>query len=69
MHTLVPLVDLDGLRAAGIHYPKTVDGWRWAYRTRHERGLDNAFKRQGRRIVVDVPAYIEAVRAAQSSAA
>lgn len=60
--TLVPLTDLAALRAAGIHYPASVDAWRWAYRNRHERGLARAFRRQGRRIVVDVPAYLDAVR-------
>jgi hypothetical protein len=59
---LVPLTDITGLRAAGIHYPETVDGWRWAYRVRAERGLERAFVRQGRRVLVDIPAYLRAVR-------
>lgn len=59
---LVALTDLDGLAAAGIRYPSTVDGWRWLYRCRHERGLDRAFRRLGRRIVVDVAAYLAALR-------
>ena len=60
--TLVPLTDLDALREAGIHYPSSIHGWRWAYRNRKERGLETAFIRQGRRILVDVPAYLDAVR-------
>ena len=61
--TLVLMTDLDALRAAGVVYPKTVDGWRWLYRIRHERGLDRAFCRVGRRVLVDVPAYLTAIRA------
>ena len=59
---LVPLTRLDLIRAAGAHYPETVDGWRWAYRQRHERGIAGAFVRQGRRVLVDVSAYLELVR-------
>lgn len=59
---LVPLTDLAALKAAGIGYPSTVEGWRWAYRVRAERGLEDAFKRQGRRVLVDTEAYLEAVR-------
>lgn len=32
--TIVPLTDIDRLRAAGIEYPSTVDAWRWLYRCR-----------------------------------
>ncbi len=60
--TLVPLTDLESLRAAGIQYPETVDGWRWLYRVRAERGMERAFRRVGRRVLVDVPAYLAAVR-------
>ncbi|HTD13288.1 MAG TPA: hypothetical protein VK676_14580 [Steroidobacteraceae bacterium] len=59
---LVPITDLAALRDAGIRYPETVDGWRWAFRVREERGLTRAFVRQGRRVLVDVPAYLHAVR-------
>ncbi len=49
----IALTDLTNLRAAGITYPSTVHGRRWLFRHRHERGLDDAFRRIGRRIVVD----------------
>jgi hypothetical protein len=64
--TLVPLTDIDALRAAGVAYPSTVYSWRWLYRHREERGLACAFRRVGRRVLVDVPAYLAAVRGAQS---
>lgn len=60
---LIHITDLDALRDVGIYYPRTVDGWRWLFRTRHERGLERAFLRVGRRIVVDVPVFLEVVRA------
>jgi hypothetical protein len=50
---LVALTDTAGLRAAGITYPHTLNAWRWLYRHRHERGLADAFRRIGRRIMVD----------------
>jgi hypothetical protein len=59
---LVPITDINALKAAGIHYPATVEGWRWAYRMRTDRGLDHAFIRHGRRVLVDIPAYLKAVR-------
>ena len=61
--TFVALTDLTNLRAAGIAYPSTVHGWRWLFRHRHERGLGDAFRRIGRRIVVDPQRYRELVRA------
>ncbi len=63
---LIPLTDLVALKAAGIIYPKTIDGWRWLFRKRYERGLDRAFHRVGRRVLVDAPAYLAAVRGAGS---
>ncbi len=30
--TIVPLTDIDAIRASGVLYPSTVDGWRWLYR-------------------------------------
>lgn len=60
--TLIPLTDLDSLRAAGIAYPATEHGWRWLYRHRHARGLEDAFRTIGRRIVLDPTRYIELVR-------
>ena len=59
---LIPLTDLESLRAAGIVYPKTVHAWRWLFRHRHERGLNDAFRRVGRRILLDVTRYVELVR-------
>jgi hypothetical protein len=61
--TFIALTDLANLRAAGIVYPSTVHGWRWLFRHRHERGLADAFRRIGRRIVVDAQRYQELLRA------
>jgi hypothetical protein len=61
--TFIALTDLPNLRAAGIVYPSTVHGWRWLFRHRHERGLEDAFRRIGRRIVVDAQRYQELLRA------
>jgi hypothetical protein len=61
--TFIALTDLANLRAAGIVYPSTVHGWRWLFRHRHERGLEDAFRRVGRRIVVDAQRYQELLRA------
>lgn len=61
--TFVALTDLANLRAAGIAYPSTIHGWRWLFRHRRERGLEDAFRRIGRRIVVDPERYRELVRA------
>jgi len=60
---LIPLNDLESLRAAGITYPHSEHAWRWLYRHRVARRLERAFKRVGSRILIDVPAYLEAVRA------
>jgi hypothetical protein len=62
MNILVPITDIEAFRASGIAYPQTVDGWRWLYRCREERGLESAFIQVGRRILVDVPRYVELVR-------
>jgi hypothetical protein len=64
---LIPLTDPESLRAAGIVYPSTVHAWRWLYRHRHERGLDDAFRRVGRRILLDAVRYVELVRGAGQS--
>ena len=60
--TFVAMTDLANLRAAGIVYPSIIHGWRWLYRHRQERGLGDAFRRIGRRIVVDPERYRELVR-------
>jgi hypothetical protein len=62
MIVLVPLTDLAAFRECGIVYPSTVNQWRWVYRCRHERGLTAAFCHAGRRVLVDVPAFIELSR-------
>lgn len=67
MTALIPMTDIQGLRAAGINYPHTIDSWRWLYRHREERGVTEAFRRVGRRIVVDVQAFIDAIRSQPSS--
>jgi hypothetical protein len=59
---LIPITDVQALKAAGIHYPATENAWRWCFRHRDARGLASAFKRNGRRIVVDVDAFKAAVR-------
>lgn len=66
--TIVPLTEMPARKGeTGIGYPDTVDGWRWLYRQRHERGMAAAFLRQGRRVLVDVPRYLELIRS-QSAA-
>ena len=65
--TLIPINDADRLLDAGISYPKTEHSWRWLYRKRHEHGLDVAFRRVGRRILVDVPVFLERVRSGATS--
>ena len=59
---LVELTNLAALQAAGIHYPRTVHAWRWLFRCRKERGLELAFIRVGRRVLVDPPRYLELIR-------
>ena len=58
----IPITDLASLRAAGIAYPASVHAWRWLYRVRHERGLADAFRRIGRRVVVNPARFLELVR-------
>lgn len=61
--TIVPLNEMPARKMeTGIEYPDTVDAWRWLYRQRHERGMADAFLRQGRRVLVDVPRYLELAR-------
>lgn len=58
MPLLIPITEPECLRQAGIYYPTTYGGWQWAYRNRQSRGLDRAFVRSGRRILVDVAEYL-----------
>jgi hypothetical protein len=60
--TLIPLNNAAALQQAGIIYPATENAWRWLYRQREERGLSAAFVRMGRRVLVDVPRFIELAR-------
>jgi hypothetical protein len=62
---LVPITDVDTLRASGIAYPSTYEQWRWMFRRREEHGVADAFLRQGRRILVDVPKYLELARSSR----
>ena len=64
---LIPITDVAGLKEAGIKYPETVYGWRWLYRVRVERGLQRAFRRVGRRVLVDTAAYRDAIRSQSAS--
>ena len=64
---LVPMMDLEALKAAGILYPNTQHAWRWLYRHRHARGVANGFRCLGRRIVVDTDAFKAAVRAQETA--
>ena len=50
---LISMTDVEALKAAGIHYPATESAWRRCVRRRHVCGLENAYKRSGRRTVVD----------------
>lgn len=58
---LVPISNSARLRDL-VGYPESEHAWRWLYRRRKERGLEQAFIRVGRRILVDVPAYVAALR-------
>lgn len=56
---LIPLTDTAGLKAAGLRYPDTLHSWRWVYRHRAEHGLQEAFPRIGRRIMVNPTRFKE----------
>jgi hypothetical protein len=58
---LIPLTNIEAPRAAGVHYPRTAEAMRWIYRARAERGMEEAFVRAGRRILVDVHVYLAAL--------
>jgi hypothetical protein len=66
---IVPLTDIDTIRASGVVYPATLNGWRWLYRQRVARGMSHVFLRVGRRIMIDLPAYEAALRKANHSQA
>jgi hypothetical protein len=51
--------DAEALAAAGIHWPKSIDSWRWLYRHREARGMAGAFRKVGGRVLVDVRAFKE----------
>jgi hypothetical protein len=59
---LIPMHELDALCEAGVHYPSTRESWRWLFRTRAERGVEDAFVRCGRRILVDTEVLLERMR-------
>ena len=59
---LIPMHDIDALREAGVHYPSTPESWRWLFRTRADRGVEDAFTRCGRRILVDTEVLLERMR-------
>lgn len=65
--TFVAITDLATMRASGVDYPTTLSGWRWLYRCREERGLQRVFVRFGRRILVNVPEFKEALKASQAA--
>ena len=61
LQQLIPILVAGNFNAAqfknaGIHW-RSENEVRWAYRTRRETGLTAAFKRQGKRILVDAAAY------------
>jgi hypothetical protein len=59
---LIPMHETDDLRKAGVHYPATPESWRWLFRTRRERGVEEAFVRVGRRILVDTEVLLDRMR-------
>lgn len=65
--TIVSITNIDAIKRSGIEQPATVDAWRWAYRKRHENGLADAFRKVGGRVSVDIPRFIELVRARHSA--
>lgn len=60
---LIPITDQRSIEAAGIAYPRSEWGWRWVYRHRETNGHANSFRKLGRRILVSVPDFLEAMRA------
>ena len=64
--TLIPMHRVDLLLAAGISYPSTYEQWRWLSRRRKQRGFERVFVTIGRRVLVDVEAYRQAVRDQQT---
>ena len=59
---LIPMTDGPALAAARVHYPSTLESWRWLYRQRRERGVEEAFVRVGRRILVDTDRLLDLMR-------
>lgn len=43
---LIPITDIEALKAAGIHHPATENAWRWCFRHRHIRGLEGRIQAQ-----------------------
>lgn len=64
---IIAIDDLEALKAAGIHWPKTADAWRWTYRRRAENGLAAAFHKVGTRVLVDPVKFLELVRKGRAS--
>jgi len=65
---LIPITaPAEEFRAQGVVHPDSIGGWRWLFRNRAHNGLDRAFVRVGRRILVDVPAYLAALRAKRAA--
>lgn len=59
---LIPIGHVSALKEAGVHYPATPESWRWLYRTRAERGVEEAFLKCGRRILVDTDRLLQLMR-------
>lgn len=57
---LIPLHKTELYAPNGLPW-ETVDQARWAFRHREENGLAPAFKRIGKSILIDVPAFHEAI--------
>jgi hypothetical protein len=55
---LIRLTDIGRLQAAGLPWSTYWQG-HWAYRNRDRLGLKDAFRRQGRNVLVNVPRALE----------
>ena len=66
MQQLIPLTRPEKLQAAGLPF-ETTDSARWAYRCRHDNGIEDAFVRIGGRIFIDPDRFHELIRRGQTA--
>jgi hypothetical protein len=57
----IKITAVENFAAAGLPW-KTLNQARWAFRNRVKYGIEEAFKRTGRTINIDVPRFHELMR-------